>query len=159
MARGRRNTPLLLAEERYVVTVYGCWEAIGCRLSTGYVQVSVGGLRDLAHRMAWVEANGPIPDGMLICHRCDNPPCCRPDHLFLGTHADNSRDAATKGRLRATFPRGTNHPAARLDTKRVREIRCRVAEGETQQSVADAYGVALTTVSAIVLRRNWKWVR
>lgn len=159
MARGVHQVVRVLAEERYVVTVYGCWEAVGTRLGTGYIQLSSGGRRDLAHRMAWAEANGPIPPGMLVCHRCDNPPCCRPDHLFLGTPADNMADMVAKGRGRAQFGRGEEHPSAKLNADLVREIRGRLANGETQQSIADAYGVTLTAISAIALGRNWAWVQ
>lgn len=64
--------------------------------SGGYGRV---GRRGLAHRQAWERANGPIPDGLLVLHHCDNPPCVNPEHLFLGTHQDNSDDAKAKGRV------------------------------------------------------------
>lgn len=80
----------------------GCWTFTGARNGYGYGVLieTVDGQRHerLAHRVAWSEANGPIPAGMVICHHCDNPPCVRPDHLFLGTHADNMADMIAKGR-------------------------------------------------------------
>lgn len=64
----------------------------------GYGRIRVDGKSWLAHRFSWVLANGPIPEGMYVCHRCDNPPCINPEHLFLGTQTDNMRDMAAKGR-------------------------------------------------------------
>src|SRR6185437_1359919 len=83
----------------------GCREWIGARnpYRGGYGIFWVSkGATVLAHRMAWELAYGPIPDGLLVCHRCDNPPCCEPSHFFLGTDADNARDKVSKGRHRAT---------------------------------------------------------
>lgn len=154
-----RKVRSLLGDKCYVETGSDCWEAIGGKARHGYVLFYAGGKRTLAHRLAWQEANGPIPTGMFVCHHCDNPPCCRPDHLFLGTPGDNMRDMAAKGRGKRTFRPGVEHPAAKLDPERVREIRGRLARGETQQSIADVYGVALTTISAVALGRNWNWVR
>lgn len=77
-----------------------CWVYVGPTKQGGYGRFSYGcgGKKKLAHRVAWELANGPIPDGLLVCHSCDNPPCCNPKHLFLGTHQDNKDDAVAKDR-------------------------------------------------------------
>ena len=76
----------------------GCVEWTGHRAAFGHGRIRFDGKQIGTHRLAWILANGPIPDGMFVCHRCDNPPCCNPDHLFLGTAADNNRDMAGKSR-------------------------------------------------------------
>lgn len=92
-----------------------CWEWQGARDSFGYGQA-----REATHRTAWALTHGPIPSGMCVCHRCDNPPCCNPDHLFLGTRADNNRDRHAKGRS-ANLERGERHPQAGLTAAKVSE--------------------------------------
>jgi hypothetical protein len=81
-----------------VPTVNGCIEWTGTRMRQGYGKIGIGTKVFLTHRIAWELANGPIPDGLLVCHACDNPPCCNVDHLFLGTVADNNADRDQKGR-------------------------------------------------------------
>lgn len=84
----------------------GCWIWTASVSRAGYGDIWVGlrpGVRIIkVHRLSWEIHYGPIPDGLFVCHRCDNPRCVRPDHLFLGTHTDNMRDASAKGRLRST---------------------------------------------------------
>jgi len=76
-----------------------CIEWRGTRTQSGYGQKYINGKRYRTHRLAWEWAYGPIPEGILVLHHCDNPPCCNPNHLFLGTQSDNMRDCAKKGRL------------------------------------------------------------
>jgi hypothetical protein len=78
----------------------GCWLFEGMVNHNGYGLVVQKGRQERAHRLAWIEAYGPIPDGLFVCHHCDVPACCNPDHLFLGSAADNARDMAAKGRVR-----------------------------------------------------------
>jgi hypothetical protein len=85
---------------RCIESPQGCWEFQGHRNKDGYGTLRFEGRMEKAHRVAWVLASGPIPAGMQICHRCDNPCCCNPKHLFVGTNADNMRDRQAKGRTK-----------------------------------------------------------
>ena len=76
----------------------GCWEWQGARASRGYGTIWINGSSCVVSRVMFAESRGPIPDGLWVLHRCDNPPCCNPDHLFLGTHQDNVDDRVRKGR-------------------------------------------------------------
>ena len=155
--RGRTKT---LAERfaRYIgeTTDSGCILWTGSRAAHGYGHIggTVDGRRTmlLAHRVAWELANGPIPDGLQILHRCDNPPCINVDHLFLGTHMDNHVDKAQKGR----GPRGEKNPKAKLAAHHVREIRKRYASATvTQLQLAKEYHVHLSTIERIVAKTSW----
>jgi len=99
----------MLMEERFWAKVDrtdDCWLWTACRTTHGYGQFRPERSRGAqAHRVAWELTNGPIPAGMLVLHRCDNPPCVNPAHLFLGTQSDNMRDMYAKGRGRPRRPR------------------------------------------------------
>ena len=101
-------------EERFwpkVTKSDGCWEWQGYCLRGGAGTLRVGNRSLYAARISYEMAYGPIPEGMLVCHKCDNPKCVRPDHLFVGTHADNNKDRAAKGRSVKELPsiRGDAH--------------------------------------------------
>lgn len=138
----------------------GCWLWLGVRNYRGYGQVTHKQQKFMAHRVAWSFVNGPIHDGLIICHHCDNPQCVRPDHLFAGTYRDNMLDAMQKGRLKPPPPssgtfRGERNSFSKLTEASVREIRQRAGAGETPVSLASAFGVGTTTIKQVVRRRSW----
>jgi hypothetical protein len=104
------------------------------------------------HRVASELMDGPIPEGMCVCHHCDNPPCCNPTHLFRASPAGNTADMVAKGR--ATV--GERGSSAKLTADQVREIRKRYANGTRVHVLAKEYGVKQPTVSNIIARTTWK---
>lgn len=135
-----------------------CWPWQASRHRFGYGVVGVGsatdGTRgtDVAHRVAWQVTNGHIPAGACVLHRCDNPPCCNPAHLFLGTQRDNFAYMVSKGRVR----RGERTGTAKLTEDDVVDIRSVYAFGGTQKDIASVYRIARQTVSRVVLRQTWR---
>lgn len=144
---------------RLVVTESGCWEYQGARNRKGYGSIGRGG-RDggdvATHRASWEIHHGPIPSGIQVCHKCDNPPCCNPDHLFLGTPADNMQDKVTKGR--AEGAPGEQHPRARLTETEVRAIRANI-ENKTTRELGKQYGVSGVCIHKIQTFKTWGHVR
>lgn len=132
----------------------GCIEWQGARDKNGYGTLRSGGRDHKAHRLAYENANGAIPDGRLVCHSCDNPACCNPAHLFLGTSADNTRDMVTKGRSL----RGSRSHNAKLTESDIPKIRALLASGISQQAIGSAFGVVQTVISRIHLRTTWSHV-
>lgn len=125
-----------------------CWEWTGPMSGVGYGRVRVGRGWQLAHRASYELEHGEIPAGLWVLHRCDNPKCVRPDHLFLGTAADNTADMLVKKRDRGPLPR--------LSEDAVRMIRASSAMGV---ALAMQYGVTPGTISNIRLRHTWKHVK
>lgn len=110
----------------------------------------------LAHRWAYVCSFGEIPAGKEVCHRCDNPPCVNPAHLFLGTHLENMRDSQRKGRVYRA--RGTLQYGAILNEPQVRAIRAKAAAGIRPRDIARELGISRQLVYRIVTRRIWAHV-
>lgn len=129
-----------------------CWNWMGAKTQKGYGYVRQTGRAIRAHRMAWELTNGAIPDGLAVCHHCDNPLCCNPAHLFVGTHYDNMRDRSAKGRDNS--PRGESHYNCKLTDALVVEIRERWAQGGILlRELAEEYGVSISLISLIVTFR------
>lgn len=130
----------------------GCWEWTGCyHKKDGYGRTSIYGVYIVAHRVAWELMHGPVPSGLLVCHRCDNPACVRPSHLFLGTHADNQADMTAKRRGRA----GERNGQAIITAEIALEVRRLYADGVNQSRLALKFGIAQGTVSNIITRKTW----
>lgn len=131
----------------------------GCTLWTGHTDVDgygilkTGGRPQKAHRLAWVEARGPIPDGLCVCHKCDIRACINPDHLWLGTQAENIKDRDNKGRH--WVHRGADQYSAKLTEDDVRAIR---ASNQNGVVLGERYGISHKTVSDIRRRTRWRHV-
>jgi hypothetical protein len=156
-------------EERFwrrVQKTRSCWKWLGTFIRPmGYGTIYVNGRNILTHRFSWELANGPVPEGLYVLHKCDNPPCVRPDHLFLGTYKDNFEDMRRKGRWYNHFAhvtyihRGEEAGTAKLTEREVKKIRTLRATGEwTLQALADKFKVSKSNVLFIVQRKSWTHV-
>ena len=132
----------------------GCWEWMACKGRHGYGHLRYKGPVVLAHRLSYTMWRGPIPKGKCVLHHCDNRGCVNPQHLFVGTREDNMRDAMAKGRI----ARGELHVHSVLNEDDVRDIRRRLANAETQVSIARDYGVCGNAIWSIARGRTWKHV-
>jgi hypothetical protein len=143
---------------RYVDKTGPCWVWTGAKSDLGYGNfTSLLGDR-LTHRLSWMFCNGPIPDGLSVLHRCDNPPCCNPDHLFLGTQLENIHDAIAKGRMSNDHPRpkGSQHGMAKLTEDDVLYIR---SSSETNLQLAERFRLSGGSVIwGIRNRKTWRHV-
>ena len=139
----------------------GCWLWTAGQAGPGYVtgrgygSFTLMKRRILAHRFSYELHTGPIPDGMNVLHHCDNPPCVRPDHLFLGTTGDNVADKVAKKRHNY----GARVPQSRLTEEDVRAIFVLRKSGATFAAIAARYGVATATIQDVVSRRTWKHIQ
>lgn len=140
-----------------------CWPWIAAKDHHGYGRVHFGRRNQYikAHRASWLIANGALPPkGFGVLHRCDNPGCVNPAHLFLGTHADNMHDMFAKGRRTAkTGTVGEKNFSAKITEKDVLEIRALYAKGGiTQEALGKKFGLSQYPISRIVRRVGWKHV-
>jgi len=135
-----------------------CWEWLASCHPYGYGQIEIGtgGYKRpyLAHRISWIIHNGEIPVGLCILHKCDNPSCVNPVHLFLGTKADNTHDMINKGRM----SRGEKHPGAKLTPTDVKEIRQLRTQGVRAILISEIYNINRDYVYEIARKETWKHI-
>ena len=150
--------PLTVRFWQHVKKSTGCWEWQGVtRGGYGRFKTRETGRRYVtASRLAWELTYRPIPSGMKVLHRCDNPPCCRPSHLFLGSQGDNVADCNSKGR--ASNQRGIYNGNAKLTVKQVKALRAARSRGIPLKLLSDKYGVSSSHVSKIAHHQTWKHV-
>ena len=132
-----------------------CWEWKAGINSTGRGIFKINGKSIHAHRMAWILTNGEIPNGMFICHHCDNGKCMNPKHLFVGTPADNVHDMINKGRKITLH--GEDDPKSKLTEKQVIEIKqLYIPYKFTQYKLAEMYNVSRSAIESIICGYNWQ---
>lgn len=145
----------------FVTKSDGCWNWPWVAKGNGRGYMGCGttnGGSMLAYRASWILHFGIIPDGLCVCHRCDNPRCVRPDHLFVGTRSDNMRDCSNKGRSQNkdySTRKGFSHHNSKLSKRTVDAIKSTKVSGDSQQSVADRFKVCQHTVSLIYRNKHW----
>jgi len=149
--------------EKHVIRQEGCWSWKGPISKGGYPVMScnpeIGS--DRGHRASWIIHKGKIPQYMHVCHRCDNPICTNPDHLWIGTFKENNDDKIAKGRGRYIKPPhkvGIENGASKLKENQVKEIKNLIKNGRSSYSIAKEYNVSKTTILRIKNNKNWSHI-
>lgn len=136
-----------------------CWNWIGGKSSSGYGAFTINHKKYLAHRVSYALFVDTIPDGMEVCHSCDNKLCVNPSHLWSGTHQDNIDDKVRKNRQsHHTKSRGENNGKNKLTEQNIYQIREMIEQGYTQQKIAEIFGVKGALISKIKLGILWSWL-
>lgn len=135
-----------------------CWNWNACVNKLGYGSLHLEGKTRLAHRIAFFITNGPFDDTLKVCHTCDNPPCCNPAHLWLGTDVENVADRDAKGRLvNGRKYKGETHINAKLTDEEASEIRKLYETGNfLQREIAQRFKVSRQTVQRITAGERWR---
>lgn len=131
-----------------------CWEWKGYRKNDGYGRVTIDSKDCMSHRVAYQLKIGQIPDGMLVCHSCDNPPCCNPSHLFVGSHSDNMKDMASKKRGKKIGIKGDANIHSKLSDDKVYEMRSLYLSGMPTRKLVKLFGLSRTQTIRITNFRS-----
>ena len=152
MKSGSKSIPIMdRLSKRLLVMPSGCWEWQGYRTPAGYGRIWQNVIKETipTHRAMWEIVFGPIPDGKCVLHKCDNPPCCNPAHLWLGTHTDNAADKVAKGR----HAKGEKAGGAKLTLSDVESIR---VDPRLHRVIAAEFGIVRQNVSMIKCGERWR---
>lgn len=138
----------------------GCWLWLGCTCGSTSIYGTHGyqGKTYKAHRLAYELTHGPIPNGMLACHRCDNKLCVNPDHIFLGTQKDNISDMYRKGRNRNVSLRGEENHRSKYTTNQAVDVKTLRLNGTSMKQISELTGVSEPAVNSICQGRVWRHV-
>ena len=137
--------------------VTGCIEWNGRKTpKMGYGRIVINGVAQVVHRVMWEVRHGPIPEGMLVLHHCDNPPCCNDEHLFLGTYQDNTDDMIAKGR--SPDVKGSKNGFHKLSDEEVIEVKRLISCGQKIQVIADRFKVTKSAISDIKRKKRWSHI-
>lgn len=139
---------------RLFITKTGCWEFTGAITGSGYGAIYYEGKTKGAHVISYIYHKGPIPEGMFVCHSCDNPPCCNPEHLFLGTVQTNKKDEVHKGRNVYGEAVGNS----KLKAEDVLNIRRMIDKGFSLASISRRYDVTIQNIHRIKSGHIWRWL-
>jgi hypothetical protein len=151
---GKLSRPAMFWRHVEIGRVDDCWPWTGSRYRGGYGRIRRGGVQRVAHREAFEIAFGEsVPRELMVCHRCDNPCCVNPAHLFLGTAADNNGDRKSKGRNADT--RGERHPMAKVTAADVMEMRRMRAGGAIFKEIGARFGVTTQAAFLAVTGKSW----
>lgn len=136
----------------------GCWIWFGASTPLGYGKVRYKGGVRIAHRVSYMVYRGDFDPKLCVCHKCDNPFCINPDHLFLGTMKDNTQDMIRKGRKNPCL--GSNHKTSKLSVEQVLEIKKLIQDRPISlNKIAKLFGVTHSTITAIRDNKIWKWAK
>lgn len=159
MKTGTKPKPLAERFWPKVKKAEGCWLWLASTNPAGYGMLNINRRPERAHRVAWMLERGPIPHGLHVLHKCDNPPCCNPDHLFLGTQADNMADRNAKGRTRVAL--GERQARATLTNEQAAKAKAYLAQfsgPSADRALAKEFGVSPQTIRGIRSNRTWKHI-
>ena len=155
--RKKKDPYVLFVQKIKINQINGCWEWTGYRSPKGYGKFVFDG-GSLAHRFSYLLYKGGIPEGMQVCHTCDNPSCVSPDHLWLGTNRENQMDCIKKGRAFRNSPKGSHNGLSKITEKDVRKIRDMRKNGVSKPKIAKLFNITSSNVYYIVSKRTWKHV-